>query len=418
MTGILLSQKPGFILGPIAKLLGAILNVIFNIVPNIGVSIIIFTIVIYLALLPLTYKQQKFSKLSAKMNPELKDIQERYKNKKDQVSMQRQNEEMQAVYKKYGVSPTGSCLQLIIQMPILFALYRVIYNIPDYVTKIYDCLEPLAQSILSAADGVKTISGLNVVTKYFSSYIKNNSFSGEQAVHAIVDVLNRATSSEWNEIGKIAGLDQGIYESVRTQFEAFNNFLGLNISNSPMFILKEAFSAHNYLLVIGAVMVPLLAAVTQWLNTLFMPQPAQGNGSDTMSSTMKSMNLMMPIFSAVFCLNLPCGMGIYWISGAVVRCIQQIVINRHIDKIDMDALIEKNMENYKKKHQSEDRQTVTGNASIRAKSIEKKSSVPKEEREEAIRKAEEAYQKGVAPGSITDRANMVRRYNEKNSDAQ
>ena len=68
--------------------------------------------------MPLTIKQQKFSKLSAKMNPELQAIQARYKNKKDNESMMRMNEETQAVYAKYGVSPTGSCLQLLIQMPI------------------------------------------------------------------------------------------------------------------------------------------------------------------------------------------------------------------------------------------------------------------------------------------------------------
>ena len=82
-------------------------------------------------MMPLTVKQQKFSKLSAKMNPELQAIQSKYKNKKDNDSMMKMNEETKAVYKKYGVSPSGSCLQLVIQLPILWALYRVIYNFPE-----------------------------------------------------------------------------------------------------------------------------------------------------------------------------------------------------------------------------------------------------------------------------------------------
>lgn len=86
-------------------------------------------------MMPLTIKQQKFSKLSAKMNPELQAIRNKYKNRTDTDSQMQMNAETQAVYAKYGVSPTGSCLQLFIQMPILFALYEVIYSIPSFVTK-------------------------------------------------------------------------------------------------------------------------------------------------------------------------------------------------------------------------------------------------------------------------------------------
>ena len=133
LSGILLTQDDGALLGPISRLLGFIMEGIFNVldaigIPNIGLSIIIFTVVIYLLLMPLTIKQQKFSKLSAKMSPELQAIQKKYKNRKDNESMMAMNQETQAVYAKYGVSPTGSCVQLIIQMPILFALYRVIYD--------------------------------------------------------------------------------------------------------------------------------------------------------------------------------------------------------------------------------------------------------------------------------------------------
>ncbi|MCR5791108.1 MAG: YidC/Oxa1 family membrane protein insertase, partial [Lachnospiraceae bacterium] len=230
MEGILLTQNSTFILGPIAKVLGFILNAIFNVVPNIGVAIIIFTVVIYLILLPLTYKQQKFSKLSAKMNPEVQAIQEKYKNKKDQESMARQNQELQEVYKKYGVSPTGSCLQLLIQMPILFALYRVIYNIPAYVDKVFNCLEPLAENIISTVGGISTISALETTTKNFPKYAANGNFTGDTALRSVVDVLNRASSAEWDAIGNIQGLDVNIFNTAREQFEHFNNFLGLNIS--------------------------------------------------------------------------------------------------------------------------------------------------------------------------------------------
>ena len=135
---MVLTQNDGFILGPVAKVLGFIMEAIFTVIdaigiPNIGLAIILFTIVVNLLMLPLTIKQQKFSKLSAKMNPEIEKIRSKYKDKKDDASVMAQNQEIQAVYAKYGVSPTGSCGYLLIQMPILFALYRVIYAIPAYV---------------------------------------------------------------------------------------------------------------------------------------------------------------------------------------------------------------------------------------------------------------------------------------------
>ena len=70
------------------------------------------------------------------MNPEIQAIQKKYRNKKDQASMMRQQEEMQQVYDKYGTSMMGGCLPLAIQMPLLFALYPVIYNMENYVPAI------------------------------------------------------------------------------------------------------------------------------------------------------------------------------------------------------------------------------------------------------------------------------------------
>ena len=113
---ILLTQYDGAILGPIAKVIGIIIDFIYNFmdkvfgVQNIGISIIILTFVVYMLMLPLTYKQQKFSKLQSKMSPELKEIQKKYKGKTDNESRMKTQEETQAVYDKYGVSMTGSCL--------------------------------------------------------------------------------------------------------------------------------------------------------------------------------------------------------------------------------------------------------------------------------------------------------------------
>ena len=419
LEGILLTQDHGMILGPISLILGKLLNLIFNAFPNVGVSIIIFTIVIYILLLPLTYKQQKFSKLSAKMNPEIKAIQEKYKDRKDQESMVRQNEEMKIVYKKYGVSPTGSCVQLLVQMPILFALYRVINSIPAYVDKVYESLSGLAQEIINSKDGISVISGLQVTNRLFKHYINNGNFSGEKALNSVIDVLNKASSTEWDAIGAIQGIDSSTFDSARASFERFYNFLGLNIAQSPMYIIKSSIESKNYPLVIGAILVPALAAATQWMNTLFMPQSAssnKGGEQDAAQSMMKSMNITMPLMSAFFCISLPCGMGIYWISGAVIRCVEQVIINKRIDKMDFDSIIEKNIEKNKLEEKKAAKipvnKSISETARISTKKIDFTGGSSAGGNSDSDAGIGIESKKSANPGGIAAKANMVKDYNE------
>ena len=428
LSGILLTQYDGPILGPIAKVLGLLMEGIFEVlnligITNIGLSIIIFTIVIYLLLMPLTIKQQKFSKLSAKMNPEIQAIQAKYKNKKDNDSMMAMNEETQAVYAKYGVSPTGSCLQLVIQMPVLFALYRVIYAMPAYVSRIKESFEPLVTKLVSENGAIEFIQGLSN-SAMFSKQFSNEAFlSGnvEYIENTLIDCLNRASTAEWASLAdKFPSLSTDISMTLE-QLNEYNNFLGLNMANSPSFTMKDAFATGNYLLVIGALLIPILSALTQWINTKLMPQASNSNSgnetADAMAQSMKTMNVMMPLMSAFFCFTLPAGMGLYWIAGSVVRSIQQIVINRHIDKMDIDALIKKNEEKYKKKMEKIGvaSSQLNNYASMNTKNVSSKSSLTQDQKEEALKKANEYYSQNAKPGSIAAKANMVKEYNEKNN---
>lgn len=397
-----MTQYSGTILGPIAKLLGYIINLIFSsLIPNIGLAIIIFTIVIYLLLLPLTIKQQKFSKLSAKMNPEIQAIQNKYKGKKDNESMQKQNEELQQVYSKYGVSPTGSCIQLLIQMPILFALYRVIYNIPAYIPEVKNSMLPLANIILEANPTANLVSDSNIAELTGAKMFLKNVFNTD----SIIDVLNKCSSADWASIGSLIPNSNEILETTHNAFLGYYNFLGLNIADTPQYMLSTAFSEKNLILIIGAIAIPALSAITQWLNVLFMPQPA-ADPDNPMASSMKSMNIMMPIMSAVFCFTLPAGMGIYWIASAVVRSIQQVCINKYIDNMDLDSLIEKNKEKYDKKLEKSNLKsggvtstTLKSNASMKTKTIVSNVEAPKNNGK---------YKKD----SLTAKANLVKDYND------
>lgn len=426
MTGILLTKSNAFIIGPVSQLLGYLMNGIFTVlekigIPSIGLAIIIFTLVIYLCMMPLTVKQQKFSKLSAKMNPELQAIQSKYKNKKDNDSMMKMNEETKAVYKKYGVSPSGSCLQLVIQLPILWALYRVIYNFPAYVPNVKAVFSTLVDKLVTADGASAFLQTFKNASQYAKQFSSSSFVAGSDYMKdTFIDVLNKASSAEWmslkTEFPSLATDVQNTYDTL----SRFNNFLGLNIANSPSYIIKDAFQAGSYLLVVGALMIPILAALTQFLNVKLMPQPTNngstGNGqADAMAASMKSMN-MMPIMSAVFCFTLPTGMGIYWIAGAVIRSIQQVVINRHIDKIDFDEVIRKNMEkeeeNRRKSKDTVDKSTVNQSARMNTKYLNSTSGLSQKEKDVIIEKAKAAPKK---EGSIAAKANMVHDYMEQNN---
>ena len=434
MTGILLTKNSTFIISWVANLLGLIMEGIFNVlnligIPNIGLSIILFTIVVYLLMMPLTIKQQKFSKLSAKMNPELQAINEKYKNRNDNDSVMQRNAETQAIYAKYGVSPTGSCLQLLIQFPILLALYQVIYRMPAYVSKIGNAFGALADEIINRGL-VDTVKGFTEAAAFSKNF-------GINERNAIIDVLNKMNSSDLLSFARENGfadlqlnghyiLSQG---SERGLIDIYNNFLGLNMANSPSSVVKTAIEAGAWGLVVAAIAIPVLSAVTQWINLKLMPQQEKsgnkGDMADTMAASMKTMNMFMPIMSAIFCYTLPAGMGLYWIAGSVVRSIQQIVINKHIDKMDLNEIMEKNKEKSAKKLEKikENQAKLQQYANMNTRGINNVQSKSYSQRtKEALEKTSNIdsvsstnASSTAKPGSMMAKANMVKEFNERNN---
>lgn len=422
---MLLTKSSAFLIGPVASLLGYIMDAIYWLqsqigLENIGLCIILFTVVIYLLMTPLTIQQQRFSRLSSRMNPEIQAIQKKYKGKnQDQAAMARMNEETQAVYTKYGVNPMGSCLQLIIQMPILFALYQVIWNVPAYVSKVRDAFIPLAEALI----------GTNGAQEYLTQAASSLNVSFKEMTNlTVVDVLYKFRPSNWTDLAQnFPGLADTI-TSTQAEADRMNYFLGLNIADAPLSIITSAFQAGAFLMVIGALMIPILSAVTQWLNAKLMSSvsnaAANSDENNTMAGTMKTMNTVMPIMSAVFCLTLPVGMGVYWIAGAVIRSIQQVVINRHLDKMDLDELMKKNMEKLNKKREkrglppqgqktSEAARMSTRNISVNNSSYVKKDT--KADMQKQASKIPESSAPKAKPGSLAAKAQMVKEYNETHS---
>lgn len=422
MADIILTAYDGAILGPIARVLGWIMNWIYVLmtdvcgIENISLTIIIFTIVIYMCLFPITYQQQKFSKLSMKMQPELQKVQKKYQGKKDQVSMQAMQDETQAVYQKYGVSPTGSCVYMLINFPILLALYRVFYNVPAYLGSVKSQFSALVDGIMATSDYqnimAKFVEEVNLKTVRVDFTATDHTVLSNY----IVDTLYAMNSSGWELLkDKFSGLTDVIV-STQEHISKINNFIGINISDTPLNVMKTSMGNHAYLMVILALLIPVTSYLTQVLNIKLMPQAtANGGDNDAMAAQMNTMNKIMPLFSLVFCFTVPVGLGIYWIISALVRTIQQICLNKHFEKIDLDDIIKKNQEKAKKKREkmgiSENQ--INQAAKLKTKNISEPA-VSSKEKEEILEKAA-ANRSKAKPGSMSAKANLVKEFNEKNS---
>lgn len=424
MSELLLTAYDGAILGPIAKILGWIMNGVYNLmaaigVENVGLVIIIFTIIIYMLMYPMTYKQQKFSKLSQKMQPEIQAIRKKYENKKDQASMIAMNEETQMVYEKYGVSMTGSCGQLLIQMPILLALYRVFMNVPAYVTGVKYHFTTLVDGIMATegfADKMTQFVADNKI--YTTSKLDFTATDPEVLKNYTIDVLNKLGTNGWNALSEVFPSLESTIDSTYETVSKINALGPLNISDTPVEIIKTGLASGAIIVALCALLVPILSYLFQVLNIKMMPNASGGNDqNDAMAQQMKTMNRTMPLMSLFMCFTVPVGLGIYWVMSSVVRLVQQYFLNKHFEKIDLDEIIKKNQEKAKKKREKMGiaENQIRNAALMNTKRMEDKANTMTNAEKEALLERANAVKSNAKPGSMTAKANMVKEYNERNS---
>ena len=401
----------------IPELLGIIMDWIFKFlnmigIPNVGLTIIILTIVLYLLMTPLQISQQRFTKLNSLITPEIKKIQEKYRGKRDTASQQAMTQEMQAVYGKYGVSQMGSCIQLLITLPIMFALYRVIYLVPGYISLIGEQLRTVAEN----SAFVEFFKNFATTTK--DALLTNT--LGNATTEKVMDAVYRLNTNQWKDIleaGKGQPFESAL-NGVHEYISNVTNFLGLNISDSPMNIIGNAWANGAILMIIVAILFPVLAWATQYFT---LKLTASATNQDVPGS-MQTMNKVMPIISAVFTFSLPTGIGIYLSIGAVVRAVQMIIINKRLDKESIEDIMKKaqEKENKKRAKRGLPPQKITNAAHVSTKSIEAAPAEHKESKAQQMQKrmkdSSNYYEENKAKGTgrIAQKANMVSLYNEKN----
>lgn len=345
------------------------------------------------------------------MNPEIQKVQAKYKGKKDEVSLRKQQEETQIIYEKYGANPTAGCLPMLVTLPIMFALYAVINNIPAYVDPVYKLYEYIALQVMQAPDYAATLAtvaeGLKAVKMP----------SDLTTVNAVIDVLKHFNANTWATFvasfpdiqGNIVnGNTMTVADTIKS-IGNVNSFLGFNISNPPGWKFP-------------AILIPIIAGGLQFVQTKQI-QVKVDNKDNPMAASMNSMNIMMPIMSAFFAVTFPIGIGLYWITSSVFAIIQQYFVNKYMEKVDVNELIKKNLSNQSKKkskrkaYMESKGLTMADLAKTQTKNIE--SSV-KEKTESVVSNENEnsnaVSQKSKALSgskSISDIANIMNSRNEK-----
>lgn len=415
MSHIVLT-KTGGILGPFASLLGYLINIIYvgfsKIgINNVAISIIGFTVLVYMLLLPMTIKQQKFSKLNAMISPEIKAIQKKYKGKRDQQSLMMQQEEQKALYAKYGISQTGGCLQMLIQLPILFSMIQVINNIPAYVPAVKEVYNGLATKMM-AISGSKDIIFKMAETINLRGY-KNMDFS---KVDYVIDFLNGLKPENWATLkDQMPSITDAIGSTEKT-VEGINNFFGINIASTSFNLLTEGFAKGAVVAILIGILIPVLNGVFSWLSTHLMMKSttaaSSNNGEDVtdqMANSMKTMNNIMPIISVVFTFIYQVGFGLYWLFSSIVRLIQQIIINKHLDKMDLNEILEKNKEKYEAHLAKQRPRNIPSAENINKNARENIRNI----RADQIQYDSSRSSESVKEGSLASKARMVEDYNHR-----
>ena len=219
------------IFSPIGSGIGWLMNLIFEGINaigigNVGLAIILITVIVKVAMLPLLMSQLKQAKLSRYMAPELRAVRAKYRGRRDEKSLAAMQAETKELYNKYGVSQTGGCIQLLIQIPILFSLYNVLRNIPTFISRI----NGLLTGVLTGSNGDNGImSDPNFID------IMNNNFGGVDwsNTSTAVNTLNSFTGDAWNKLAELFPNFSDSIHSASSTLLGMDNFLGLNVSIIP-----------------------------------------------------------------------------------------------------------------------------------------------------------------------------------------
>ena len=266
-------------MGSISSLFGYILNFIYEIVQNYGLAIIIFSILLKLILLPLSIKQQKTLKKSAKIQAKMKEIQEKYKN--DQIKM---NQEMMDLYKKENMSPFSGCLSAILQIVLLLAMFYLVRSPLTYMKKV----------------------DADIINNYITE-IKEEGKMDNQAYPEIEIIRQKGTTDDTVNINM--------------------NFLGLDLSNVPTSNLKDYRVYIIPVLYVISSIISMKITNSMQKKSKDKENKEEDPSMEAINSANKTMAYMIPVMAISIAFIAPLGLALYWLVNNILMIIERIFLN-------------------------------------------------------------------------------------------
>lgn len=323
-------REPGVIIGPVANLMGKVYNMLFDLLHSstsagsLGLAIIIFTLIVKLILFPLMVKQQKSSFKMQQLQPELMKIRKKYEGKTDQMSQQRMAFEMQDLQKNSGVSMLGGCLPMLVQLPILYALFYLFQNAYVYVDVIGQNYTDIANAIVNIPQALR----MEVFQPFAKEFVDTY-----QNVAIIKDGFDMAQASDITMLVNYLKADDWIVilQNLGSAGDALAPLLATK-NNIETFLTIPLVSKAG--LSFPGIIIPIAAGITTWLQSkiMMMMNPQQNDPNNPAAAMSKSMLYMMPIMMGFFSISMPAGLGLYWTISNIFGIIQQVILQKHYKK--------------------------------------------------------------------------------------
>lgn len=297
----------------IAIPLGYVLHFIYTLVDNYFLAIFLFTLLVRMAMFPLSLKSQKSQAERAKLAPRIERLQKKYA--KDPKKLQ---EKQMALYEKHGVSMTGGCLPMIVQMVLLFGIISAIYKPLTHLMQIPS--EVISTSISAVTLGKDEEDPNKFKESELQGYYGELKMLGkleenEDAIRSNIDKLAKDTP----EVMEDKTTDEYI-EMMKTTKEDFTIF-GVSVLNNPGYTGWSP----NWLWIIA--LVSGLTAMASSLISMHYTKQSQGANQPGQGCTNGMMIAFMPLFSLYITFTVPGGVGIYWICSNLIACVQTVILN-------------------------------------------------------------------------------------------
>ena len=289
---------------------------LYELTGNYGIALMIFALAVNLILTPFMAKSKKGMMRTSRLQPQMQELQRRHEG-----NPQKYQQEMQKLYQENGANPMSGCLWSFVPFPILIALYSVIR-------------QPITRMMFAAQDVVDTLQAF---------FVEKGLYVIPSKPDAYVEIkLTDLAHQNWDLVqSELAGKVDGLLNIDFT-------FLGVNLGDQPRwnFMFNTDFSDPSvWLPALGLFIIPFISAGFSWLSMKISnaSNPQQQNAQ--MDSSMKTMNLMMPLMSLWFCFIMPAAMGVYWIANSVFGAARDFILTRvykkQLDKEDAERIAAK-----------------------------------------------------------------------------